>query len=68
MGETGLGACVGFLVRGTGTCLLEDGAGSYPSGMQGHVSGVFRGSCGLKKTLGSLFADGCGCVPTFLAV
>ena len=36
--------------------------------MQGHVSGVFRGSCGLKKTLGSLFADGCGCIPTFLAV
>ena len=28
--------------------------------------GVFRGSCGLRKTLGSLSADGWGCVPALL--
>ena len=30
--------------------------------------GVFRGACGLQKTLGSLSADGWGCVPTMLVV
>ena len=30
--------------------------------------GVFRGSCGLRKTLGSLSADGWGCVLTVLVV
>ena len=27
-----------------------------------------RGSCGLRKSLGSVFADGQGCVPTLLVV
>ena len=31
-------------------------------------SGVFRGGCGLRKILGSLSADGWGCVPTLLVV
>ena len=30
--------------------------------------GVFRGSCGLRATLGNLFADEWGCVPTRLIV
>ena len=30
--------------------------------------GVSRGGCGLRKSLGSLSADGWGCVPTKLAV
>ena len=37
VGETGLEACVGFLVRGAGACPLVAGAGSWPSGGQGHV-------------------------------
>ena len=28
--------------------------------------GVSVGGCGLRKSLGSLSADGCGCVPTLL--
>ena len=31
-------------------------------------SSVFRSSCGLRKTLSSLSADGWGCVPTLLVV
>ena len=30
-------ACVGFLVEGTGACVLLGGAGSRLSGGQGHV-------------------------------
>ena len=39
VGESGLGACVGFLVAGAGACPLVGGAGSWPSGGQGHVKG-----------------------------
>ena len=37
MGEVGSVAHVGFLVEGTGTCVLVGGAGSCLSGGQGHV-------------------------------
>ena len=35
VGEVGSVACVGFLVEGTGACVLVDEAGSFLSG--GHV-------------------------------
>ena len=38
-GEIGPGACVGFLVGGTGACALVGGAWSCLSGGQGHVKG-----------------------------
>lgn len=38
VGEVGPAACTGFLVRGTGACLLMGGAGSPPGG-QGHIRG-----------------------------
>ena len=37
MGEVGSMACVGFVVEGTGGCVLVGGAGSCVSGGQGHV-------------------------------
>ena len=61
MGEAGPGACAGFLVGGTGDCLLVGGAQSCPSGGQGHVKlFVYRGGCELSMALGSLSADGWG--------
>ena len=53
---------------GTGTCPLVDGAGSLPLMARAMSRGVFRGSCGLRMTLGTLSADGWGCVPTLLVV
>ena len=58
MGEVSPGACAIFLVVGTGE------PGSCPSGGQGHVKGVFRGSSGLRTTLGRLSAGRRGRVPT----
>ena len=37
VGETGLEANAGFLVGRVGACPLVSGAGSWPSGGQGHV-------------------------------
>ena len=37
VGEVGLEACAGFLVGGAGACPLVGGAGSWPSGVLGHV-------------------------------
>ena len=37
MGNVGSGACVGFLVEGSGACVLVGGAGSCPSGGQGWI-------------------------------
>ena len=39
MGEVGSVACVGFLVAGTGACVLVGETVSCPSGGQGHVKG-----------------------------
>ena len=61
VGEAGIDACAGLLVGGTGACLLVSGAGSWPFGGQmGRTVSrdVSRGGCGLRKSLGSLFADG----------
>ena len=52
----------------TGACVLIDEAGSYLSGGQDHVSGVFWGVCELIMILGSLSTNGWGCVPILLVV
>ena len=61
-------ACVGFLVGGTGACVLIGGAGSCPLMGRAVSGGVFWGVCELSTTLGSLFADGWVCVPVLLVV
>ena len=63
MGKVGSVGCVGFLVEGTGACVLVDEAGSCVSGGQDHVQCVFWGVCALIMILGSLSANGWGCVP-----
>ena len=63
VGEVGSVACVGFLVEGTGACVLVGGAVSCPSGGRAVSSGVFWSVCELSMTLGSLSANGWGCVP-----
>lgn len=68
MGEVGSWACVGFLVGETGACPWVGGVLYCPSGRHGHVRGVFRGTFGLRLTLGILFADGWVCIPTLLVV
>ena len=50
---------------GTGACILGGGAESCPSDGQGSV---FWGVCELSTTLGSLSADGFGCVSVLLVV
>ena len=47
MGEFGSVACVGFLVDGTGACVLVGGPGSCLSGGQGHVWWCFGVSVNL---------------------
>ena len=37
MGKVGSVGCVGFLVEGTGACVLVDEDGSFLSGGQDHV-------------------------------
>ena len=61
-------ARAGFLVGGNGTCPQVGGAGSCPSGGQGCVGGVFIRQLFTRKTLSSLSAEGCGCVPAMFVV
>ena len=68
MANVGSVDCVGFLVEGTGACVLVDEAGSYLSGGRTTSDGVFWGACGLIMILGSLSANGCSCVPVLLVV
>ena len=60
--------CVGFLVEGTSACVLVYEAGSCLSPGQVHVWWCFWGVCGLTIILGSLSANGWGCVPVLLVV
>ena len=60
--------CVGFLVEGTGACVLVDEAGSCLSGGLTTSSGLFCCVCDLIMILGSLSANGWGCVPVLLVV
>ena len=57
MGKVGLVACVGFLVEGTGACVLVGGAAS---------SGVFWVVCELSMILSGISANGWGSVPVLL--
>ena len=69
MAKVGSVGCVGFLVEGTGACVLVDEAESCLSG--GHrteSSGMFWGVCDLIMVLGSLSANGWGFVPVLLVV
>ena len=59
---------VGFLVERTGTCVLEDEVRSCLSGGRTTSSDVFWGFCDLIMILGSLSANGWGCVPFLLVV
>ena len=60
--------CVGFLVEGTGACVLGGGAGSCLSGRQGHIQWCVWGICELSMILGSLSANGLDCIPLLLVV
>ena len=68
MGKVGSVGCVGFLVEGTGACVLVHEAGSCVSGELYHVQWCVLGFCDLIKVLGSLSANGWGCVPVLLVV
>ena len=59
---------VDFLVEGTGACVMVDEAG--PCFLVGRTvsGGVFWGVCELIMILGSLSANGWGCVPILLLV
>ena len=68
MAKVGSMGCVGFLVEGTGACVLEDEAGSCLSGGQTASSGVLWCVCDLIFNLGSLSANGLRCVPVLLVI
>ena len=68
MSKVGSVGCVGFLVEGTGACVLVDEAGSFLSGGQDHVLWRVLGCCELVMILSSLSANGWGCVPVLLVV
>ena len=63
MGKVGSVGCVGFLVEGTGASLLVDEAGSCLLVGRSESGGVFWRVCKLSMILGSLSANGCGCLP-----
>ena len=67
MAKVGSVHCVGFLVEGTSTCVLEDEAGSCLSCLQTVSGGVFWGVCELM-ILGSFSANRWGCVSVLLIV
>ena len=68
MGEVGSVSCVGFLVEGTGAFVLVGGAGSYLSGGQGHSRRCVLGCLWPIMILGSLSANGWGCVPVLFGM
>ena len=68
MGHVGSVGCVGFLVEGTGACVLVDDAGSFLSDGQDHTQWCIWGVCELIVILGSLSANWWGCVPVLLVV
>ena len=68
MGKVGSVGCVTFLVEGTGACVLVDEAGFVFLVGRTTSSGVFWGICELIMILGSLSANGWGCVPVLLVV
>ena len=69
VGEVGPGACVGFLVGGTGAYTLVDRAESLPPMGRASSGDVFWGVCDLSTTLGSLcsLVGLCSCLAAFWA-
>ena len=68
VGKVGSVGCVSFLVEGTGACVLVDEAGSCLFAGRTTSGGVFWDVCDLIMILGSLSANGWGCVPVLLVV
>ena len=68
MGEVVSVAFVGFLVEGTGACVWWVGLDLVFLVGKAASSGVFWGVCELSMILGSLSANGWGCVPVLLVV
>ena len=68
MAKVGSMGCVGFLVEGTGACVLVDEAGSCLSGGQDCVQWCVLGCLWPYYDLGCLSANGWGCVPVLLVV
>ena len=68
MAKVGSVGCVAFLVEGTSAFVLVDEAESCLSGGHVHVWWCVLGCLGLIMILGSLSANGWGCVPVLLVV
>ena len=68
MAKVGSVGCVGLLVEGTIACVLVNEAVSCLSGGRTVSGGVFWGVCDLIMILGSLSANGWGCVPVLLVI
>ena len=68
MAKVGSVGCVGFLVEGTGACVLVDEAGSCLFGRQDHIRCCVWVVCDLSMILGSLSANGWCCAPLLLVV
>ena len=66
MGKIASVGCVGFLLEGAGACVLMGGADLFFLVGRTMSSGVFWGVCDLIMILGSLSANGWGCVPVLL--
>ena len=67
MDGVGLVACQGFLVRGACIYVMVGEAGSVLSLKSNEVStSKFWGVCGFGMTLGTLYFNVQGCVPTLL--
>ena len=67
MGKVGSVGCVGFLVEGSGACVLVEEAVSCLSDGQDSAQWCVWGVCDLT-ILGSPSANGWGCVPILLVV
>ena len=66
--EVGSVGCGGFLLEGTSSCVLVDATEFVFLLGRSTSGGVFCGVCDLIMILGSLAANGWGCVPVFLVV
>ena len=58
--------CVGFLVEGTGACVLVGRLDLAFLVGRATSCGAFWGVCELNMNLGSLSANGWGCIPVLL--
>ena len=68
VGEAGLEGSAGFLEGRASAFPLVGGMGFGPLVRSAMSRGMSRGGCGLRKSLGSLSANGWSCVPAQLIV